>query len=204
MTKDELVRQVARWAKKAGASSDRATNYADRAGKAFDGLLALSGVFADSFNKNHPHGVTVSPECVVRPVAAYNRSLMQFKLDHGISIEDRIDTHLCAGLWFCALVQEPVFGCDDEAAERWDTATQQQLDAYWQLIGHFAFYFSFRILRGHYSKFEEVYLLNILKPIRKFMIDHVDAGSASPAAAVGIFLAISVFDEDCAIPPVLS
>lgn len=204
MKKDRLLRQVARWAEEAGAGSGRAENYAERAAAAFEQLADLSGTFADSFNKNNVLKVEIFPENVGRLVAAYNRSLMNFKLVHGIPVEDRIDTHICAGLWFCAIVQEPVFSCDDDAAEVWDTASQEQIAVYNRLVSHFAFYFAFRILRGHFKKFEEVYLLNILQPIRKYMVDHCESIAASPVAAVGIFLTVSVFDKDCKEPPVLS
>lgn len=204
MTKDSLLRQVARWAEKAGAGSERIKNYAGRAETAFDQLIDLSGVFADGFNKSRLLKVDVFPENVGRLVEAYNRRLMDFKLRHGISIEDRIDTYICAGLWFCAIVQEPVFTGSDATLEEWDMATQEQLDAYYCLVSHFAFYFAFRVLRGHFKNFEEAYLLNILRPIRKYMVDHCEDIAACPAAAVGIFLAVSVFDKDCKEPPILS
>jgi hypothetical protein len=204
MTKDTVTQQVARWAEKAGATSERGRNYAERAGTAFEQFVELSRIFADGFNRNNQLKVEVSQECIGRLVAEYNRNLLNFKLEHGIPADERIDTHICAGLWFCSIVQEPVFGCDDTAAGDWDTATQEQLDAYCRLLSHFAFYFSFRVLRGHYKKYDELYLLNILKPIRKYMVDHCEAISSSPAASVGIFLTVSVFDKDCKAPAILS
>ncbi len=200
MIKDKLMRQVARWAREAGATSERAGNYGERAGAAFDQLVHLSPIFARDFNRNRPYTMEVSQDSIGLLVAAYNRNLINFKCEHGISREDRIDTHICAGLWFRALVQEPVFACDEATAERWDTAAQEQLDEYYNLLCRFAFYFSFQVLRGHYSKYDELYLLHVLRPIRDYMVKHGEAIAASPAAAVGIFLTVSVFDKDCKEP----
>lgn len=203
MTKDDLKRQVSRWAGEAGAAPERVDNYAERAATAYDQFGELSGTFVGDFNKRNHHKVNVSTECIGLLVAAYNRELLNFKRQHQIHPDKRLDTHICAGLWFCAIVQHPIFGCDD-AVTNWDTASQEQLDAYYRLVSHFAFYFSFQVLRGHYKRYDELYLLTTLAPIRKYMVDHMEAISTSPAAAVGIFFTISVFDKDWQAPSILS
>lgn len=203
MTRDELTRQVAEWARQIGTSPGRIQNYAERAGRAYDELAALAKTFAADFNKNNPQKVVADDaECGIL-AAAYNRELLNFKLTHELPADERIDTHICAGLWFCAIIQNPPFGCVDDGAV-WDTAEQEQLDLYYRLVGHFAFRVAFQVLRGHFKRYEELYLLNILSPIRKYMVDHKDAIASSPAASVGIFHTISVFDRDCRVPSILS
>jgi hypothetical protein len=196
MNKDELRKQVISVASQGGASQERAKNYGDRAVEAFVQLMKVANVFVKGFNDGSVLSLAVDESAACELVLKYHRSLIALKCWHSMPADDRVDTHICAGLWCCAICQSPIFAFDEDDGDLWDAADQEQLDRYYRIVAHFAFYFAFRVLRGHYSNYKEFDLLRLLAPLRDYFWKHSYDLSKSEAAMVGIFYTISLFDHN--------
>jgi hypothetical protein len=185
-----LRQQVVKWARERNTSPERAEDYGNRALQAYDAIVELAPPFVNKFNASGVLRLRLDKSAIVDTVLGYTRDLLELKTNHSFATNDRADTHIAAGLWFSSLMTRPVFGIADGTQE---AALASEGEEYWHVVCRFAFYYSFRILRGHYKNFQELPLLQTLSPVQEYLTAHYDQ-IASPVFAVGIFLTISVFD----------
>ena len=146
MDMNSLKSQVAKWAAEAGASKERANEYGVRATKAFEQVMIVGKKFSDHFGSKVNPQLSIDDMAASDLVLSYNRELLLFKHKHGISPDDRLDTHICAGLWFGLIIQKPIFGSHEDQGENWNAANEEVIARYWRTISMFAFYFAFMVL----------------------------------------------------------
>ena len=193
---NSIWQQVKDMAIEKGASDSRAQGYADRAMEAHQELFKHSVTWGERFNARHIPQVIISDTDIENAVVLYNATMLGFKKEHSMDFEEeRIDTHIAAGLWYCTLVQNPVFAAHKELEPKWQEATLKDGTDFMRLLANSTFYYSFRILRGHHSQWEEAPLYRLLRPVRNYMRHHRGKLAQSPAGPVGIFHTICAFDS---------
>lgn len=193
---NEVAQALIKRAKELGATEERAADYAKRAVKAYHGMKDLTPPFIDRFNSRSKFRISLDKDQLAQCVHDYFHAIIEHKMQHRIHVNDRIDTHICAGLWFCSIVQNPFFGFPDDDTTGVDTASDEEVDAYHRLRANFAFLIAIRVLRGHFKRHMELPLFDRVKDLRKYISYHYDEIGANISCAVAIFFAISIFDEN--------